>query len=268
MSHPFLADPLSRVVADLLPLLRQLFAGRYAIAVAGSHGKKKNDPMSDIDLRAYYDQWISDAGQLAELKHEINRRIAAWKQQGVEIDGYWPRQIAAIDARLQAILDGTDPEPDPCVWTIWGYHLPTDLANNTIIEDPFAVIAGWQKQLQTYPDGLRANIIKKHLNRALYWRHDYHYKSKVIRQDTVFCAGLASLLVHDLIQVVFALNRAYYSGDGWNLTYMANFPILPPGLCAELETVLLVGDPAGFQAQHERLCQLIDTVEQLVKENS
>ena len=32
--------------------------------------------------------------------------------------------------------------------------------------------------------------------------------------------------------------------------------------------VLLVGDPAGFQAQHERLCQLIDTVEQLVKENS
>jgi len=267
MSHDHFPEPLNRIVDDLLPLIRQLFSGKYAVAVAGSYGKKRNDGMSDIDLRAYYENWIPDTDRLTTLRQTIDLHIKDWRRQGIEIDGYWPRRISEIDDRLQSILDGSSPDPDPCIWTIWGYHLPTDLANNTIIEDPFAIISTWQRQLQTYPDKLRNHMIKKHLDSALYWRHDYHYQNKVARQDTLFCAGLASLLAHNLVQVIFALNRVYYSGDGWNLNYIARFHLVPPGFCSELESVLLVGDPEQYPKQRERLCRLIDSVEHLVKSN-
>ena len=260
------SEPLASVIQDLLPLLRQLFSGRYAIAVAGSHGKKKDDGLSDIDLRAYYEAWIDDTEKRRHLEQEINGKLRKWSEQGVEIDGYWPRRIADIDARLNAVLSGENTGPDPCIWTIWGYYLPTDIANNTIIEDPRSILAGWKEQLRTYPEPLKKAVIKKHLDSALYWRSDYHYENKVRRQDVLFCMGLASLLVHDLVQVLFALNRAYYSGDGWNLAYLANFTLAPPGFADACADILLVKDPSGLRHQRDRLCRLIDQVEDLVRQ--
>jgi len=109
-------------------------------------------------------------------------------------------------------------------------------------------------------------VIKKHLDSALYWRRDYHYENKVKRQDVLFCIGLASLLVHDLVQILFALNHAYYSGDGWNLAYLANFKLTPPGFADACTDILLVKDPSVLQHQREQLCQLIDQVEALVSQ--
>jgi hypothetical protein len=72
MNLPTFSEPLNSVILDLVPLIRQLFVGQYAIAVAGSHGKRKSDGLSDIDLRAYFNDWISDEDQCNQLKLEIN----------------------------------------------------------------------------------------------------------------------------------------------------------------------------------------------------
>ena len=161
MQKPKFDEPLNRVIQDLVPLIRQLFAGKYAIAVAGSHGKQKYDALSDIDLRAYYDSWIEDEVRCNSVKQEIKDKIQAWHKIGVRIDGYWPRRIPVIESRINSILSGENADPDPCQWTIWGYYLPTDIANNTIIEDPFQILANWKVQLQTYPLKLKDAVIKK-----------------------------------------------------------------------------------------------------------
>ena len=257
-------EPVRSVILDLVPLIRQLFAGPFAIAVAGSVGKKKDDSFSDIDLRAYYDAWIADESLLGELKQKINDKIAGWAGKGVLIDGYWPRRIEAIDTRLRSILSGANIDPDPCIWTIGGYYLPTDIMNNTIIEDPYRILANWQGQLRAYPDAYKQAVIKKYLASAEYWQNDYHYQSKVQRKDIVFCSGIANLLVHDLIQIIFALNNAYYSGDGWNLNYVRSFAAVPAGFASEIEKVLLIGDANDFAWQRDTLCRLIDQVKQLV----
>jgi len=262
------SEPVQSVILDLVPLIRQLFAGPYAIAVAGSVGKKKDDSFSDIDLRAYYDAWIDDESLLSELKQEIDGKIAGWAMKGVLIDGYWPRQIETIDTRLKSILSGANIDPDPCIWTIGGYYLPTDIINNTIIEDPYRILANWQDQLRAYPCEYKKAVIKKYLASAEYWQNDYHYQSKVLRKDIVFCSGIAYLLVHDLIQIVFALNNAYYSGDGWNLNYIRSFTTAPQGFASEIEKVLLIGDANDYARQRETLCRLIDQVKQLVHKQS
>lgn len=261
------SEPLNSVICDLVPLLRRLFVGRYAIAVAGSHGKNKSDELSDIDLRTYYDAWIDDDSLRKLVQLEIDEKIFNWAKCGVKIDGYWPRPIFEIDSKLEAIIRGTNTDPDPCRWTIWGYYLPTDIVNNMIIEDPFFILKKWKKQLLIYPDVMKNQIIKKNLNNILYWRNDYHYESKVNRKDILFCTGLASLLIHNMVQIIFSLNNIYYSGDGWNLKFIETFTIVPTGFIDEIPKILLMNDIAGFKKQRTKLCHLIDQIEQLVYEN-
>ena len=99
-----------------------------------------------------------------------------------------------------------------------------------------------------------------------FWRVDYHYRSKVERGDRVFSAALTSRLVHDMIQILFALNEIYYVGDGQNLDFVRKFRIVPPGFPEKVEEVLY--PPAGdnrLDVQYRMLGALIDEVVQLAE---
>jgi hypothetical protein len=85
-----------------------------------------------------------------------------WRKQGVNIDGVWPRRIDQVDAALRKWLAG-ESHPDDLVWSIWGYHLLTDVNNQAIIEDPYDIIAGWKGLLRVYPAALKTAILKRHL---------------------------------------------------------------------------------------------------------
>jgi hypothetical protein len=258
---------ISPVVDDLLPLLRRLFDGRYAIAVGGSVGKKRSDRLSDIDFRTYYDSWIRDETALERTKSELAQKMAAWKERGITIDGYWPRRIGDIDRRLDGILAGTDIAPEPQFWTIWGYHLPVDIANNLVIEDPSGIVESWKKRLSVYPAALKRAILAEGLQEARYWRGDYHYRSKVERGDPVFCMGLAVKLVHTLVRIVFALNETWYPGDGRNLEALEELPFLPRDFTRTIDRILFPdGGREGIGEQYRLVRKLIDGVDELVKE--
>ena len=210
------------VIEEMLPIMRNLFEGEYAVAIAGSHGKKKSDSLSDIDLRTYYNTWNSNADELSYANKTLDEIIAKWDKKGVKIDGFWPRSISEISNGLDKILSGKEIVPPHCVWTIWGYHLATDIQNNSIIEDPYNVISEWQRKLSLFPEVMRRAIIQRYHSSLDYWIKDYHYENKVVRGDVLFCLGLANRLINHMIQILVALNRVYYCGDGWNLEYMKN----------------------------------------------
>lgn len=223
-----MSSPTEAVIADCLPYIIALAApGRFAISLGGSRGKGVADERSDLDFRLFCDAAVGgDQRYQTSQWHAFVTRVDYWRTQGINIDYCWIRTVAEIDVQLDAWLTGQGHATE-MVWTLWGYHVLTDIANQQVLHDPEGIIAAWQARLTPYPASLKQAIIAKHGESLRYWQSDYHYRHKVMRGDVVFLAGMGARLVHDMLQVLFALNECYYVGDGNNLRYVATFAIKP-----------------------------------------
>jgi hypothetical protein len=243
-----------------------LFAapGRVATTISGSHGKRKADVRSDFDFRVYADAFITENWMQSPGWKPFQTALDKWQARGHRIDGFWPRKISEIDAALDRWCTGNI-EPEALVWSVWGYHLPTDIASQHAIHDPDGIIAAWHSRLQVYPAALKAAILHKHLEFVRYWRDDYHYVSKVERGDSIFLAGLSTKIVHSLCQILFALNEVYYPGDGWNGKYIESFSIVPARFDERVTACLYpVAELDMLARQRRQLIELIDEVEALL----
>lgn len=77
----------------------------------------------------------------------------------------------------------------------------------------------------------------------------------------VFLAGLTTKLVHDQLQIRFALNDAYCPGDGKNLHFTDDFAIVPQQFRERVEEILHPGrDEDAITSQRIQLMALIDEV--------
>jgi hypothetical protein len=255
---------IQKLIDEFLPIIRPMAVGRYAISIGGSHGKRVFDERSDVDFRLFCDEiaggpriWESDQWKI------LLDAVTRWRAAGIEVDYCWVRTVDEINKELDAWLDG-DIHERPVVWTLWGYHMLTDINNQMIIEDPDNLIGAWQARLAHYPEKLKKALLQKHSESLRYWRFDYHYHNKVVRHDPVFLASMAAHLVHDMMQVLFALNEFYYVGDGNNLKFVARFAIKPVDMAARVEKILYPGTGADcFDQQYQLLCALIDDILQL-----
>lgn len=252
-----------QLIAEMAPLIAALAEdGRGAVALAGSRGKGRSDAQSDYDFRVYAHGYRADIRQSPAWQAFEAARIG-FGERGLRMDGIWMRRYAGVDADLGEWLAGTA-VPKDYEWTIWGYHLPTDLASQEIVSDPEGRLAAWKAQLSTYPEALRASLLAKYLPLLRYWAADYHYQSKVQRRDLVFLAGLSAKLANAILQVLFALNRVYFPGDGWNLAMAAELDRLPKDFLARMDTILEPGrGPGTWATQRTELLSVIADVEAL-----
>lgn len=256
---------MSGIINECVPLFRGLALGRYAISIGGSRGKGKHDENSDVDFRLFCDREVEDSDEKKRIWDLVQGVILKWKDRGVRIDGCWTRKISEIDMQLDSWLEG-EIKPINKNWTIWGYHLLTDIHNQQIVEDPDGIILGWKARLQEYPVKLKKSIIEKHMGCLRHWHGDYHYLSKVKRKDFVFLSGISSKIIHDIIQVLFALNDTYYCGDGNNADYIRKFKYKPLNFEERIKSVLYPQPSEDiFMKQREVLIGLIDEVEELLK---
>lgn len=247
-----------QLCGDVLPVFRSMSKdGRYAITLGGSHGKGLSDRSSDFDFRVYYEQ-PADAPQWDAAFADLNRFVEKWKALDVEIDGVWARSIQEVECQLDTWISGKA-SPVPMFWNVWGYHFLTDIYNQAIVEDPCGIAQGWKDRLIVYPDALRISILDRCSFSLKYWSDDYHYRNKVIRRDPVFCASIASRLINDIMQVIYALNRFYFPGDGMNLHYSRSFSIKPENLEKRVSEILYPGNgPEYLERQYHSLIRLID----------
>jgi hypothetical protein len=256
---------LQAIIDECVPLIRQFPAERYAISIGGSRGKGTSDGRSDVDFRLFWDQpapgWPDQVAAFASFREAM----VQWRAKGTEIDGCWIRKIADIDGWLDQWIEGKI-IPQDIVWTVWGYYLLPDIYHQQVVEDPFGVIAQWKERLKTYPAKLKKALLDKHLGSLRYWRNDYHYASKVQRGDVIFLAGLSARLVHDIMQVLFALNEVYFVGDGSNLEFARHFKHQPPQLAERVREALYPwpGEDV-YVRQRAMLVELIDEVERLAE---
>jgi hypothetical protein len=250
--------PIHAIIDDCLPLIVAMAGGRYAVSLGGSRGKRVADERSDLDFRLFCDAPVGGEAcyQTPEWQRFVDR-VEHWRSQGVNIDYCWIRSVADIDGQLDAWLSGHG-QATEMVWTLWGYHVLTDIANQQVIVDADGLIARWHARLTPYPLVLKQAILAKHVASLTYWQTDYHYRHKVMRGDVVFLAGMSARLVHDMLQVLFALNECYYVGDGNNLCYLATFAIKPADAEERITVALqMLHDP---EHQYQLLQRLIADV--------
>ena len=244
--------------ADFFPVFKKILdCEKYAITLGGSHGKGVSDVNSDYDFRIFYEKSVSK-DEMKLIGNEVKQLVAKWDKKGVKVDGIWPRSVEEIDRQIDSVFSGNF-ELVHKEWTLWGYSVLTDVFNQKIVEDPFGIAQNWKNRLSVYPDALKNSILAKACSSLRYWRNDYHYLSKLKRKDVTFLASIASRLINDIIQIIYALNEFYYPGDGMNLTYTVQFKVKPQNF-EDRVTGILYPSPSGdiFQTQYDELIRLID----------
>lgn len=256
---------IDKIASEITPIFRKMFHGRLAIGISGSIGKKVSDARSDIDFRVFYDEWIDDKNELERLHKELQAKIVLFREQGIKVDDYWPRSISEVNGVIDTWFLG-EGKPLDVVWTVWGYQPLTDFANQYVIDDEHNVIGGWLERLSHYPEKLKQKTIDRCLGSLKYWRQDYHYESKVMRRDIVFLNGITTKLMHEIIEILYALNETYYVGDGNNLKFMEGFNLLPDDFFHRVESILVPNKKEDmFEKQRKELISLIDDVVGLVE---
>jgi len=121
--------------AECFPVFKKFCLGEeYSITLGCSHGKGVSDINSDFDFRIYGDilPWQEINVKMKDVLAEVYALVEKWDKRGVKIDGVWPRSVAEVNAQLDSILSGKS-EPPRISWTVWGYHMLTDIYNQMIV---------------------------------------------------------------------------------------------------------------------------------------
>ena len=136
------------------------------------------------------------------------------------------------------------------------------------VDDPFGILSAWQQVIDEYPPKMQAAIIEKHLSGARFWPNNFHYSSAVERQDIIYTTGIVQQVVHNLIQVLFAVNKCYFPGDKKLAKALNRLERVPAGFVEHIHELLFPAAPATrehLRQQQTALQQLLKDVEELVK---
>jgi hypothetical protein len=279
-----LSDETLAAVDLLQPLLAQFPCGEYGLALGGAHAKGRADAQSDLDLYIFAPAVAPDIerSRLASAFSDEIHGVVSWStatpfaQAGT--DFYlgqlkvecWMRDRAAVERVIDECCAGVI-RRDFVTWTTTGYYnhcLLSDLNVMLPVDDRTEMLACWKERIRVYPPPLRAAIIGRHLPAARFWPRNFHYHSAISRCDVIYCTGIVQQVVHNLIQVLFAANEAFFPGDKKLDEALAHLPDLPEQCVERVEALFCLPAPAGalaLEGQQRELQRLLEDVERLVE---
>lgn len=240
---------------DLVKLIRQTTTGRCAIALAGAHAKGAADAASDIDFFVYADGAKPYAERLAIIRNAADDGTEPWLDpdfastpwggsmdftyQGTPVE-ITARTVGQTQKNVNDALNGRF-AIIPATWTSNGYYTFIYLCELSFVKpvyDPDGLLEEWQKQTRPYPEKLRESIVETFMGRASTWLYNFHYDSAIRREDLLFCAPIVQHTVLDMVQVIFALNRVYFTGDKKLEKMLRGMEYCPQALLEQLEFLL------------------------------
>ena len=273
---------LTPLVDDLLPLLRQFVQGDYGIALGGAHAKGVADPQSDLDFYLFARHLLPEAERkrLCQESHLSLEPITGWGihdpfvQAGTDfyLNGLkvecWFRNVDLVAGIIEEAQAGIV-KRELVTWTVTGFYnhcALSDLAHMIPIDDPVGILACWQAAVRHYPPALRDSILRAHLPAAKFWRGNFHYHSAVRRGDVIYVMSIVHQVIHNLIQVIFALNETYFPGDKKLGAALDRLDNKPADFSVRIERLLLLRDgaPETLTRQQHDLEALVSEVEALV----
>lgn len=136
-----------------------------------------------------------------------------------------------------------------------------------IVEDPAGTLARWKEMVATYPEPLRDAILRRFMAEAAFWPENPHYLGAVERGDVIYTSAIVQQTVQALVQVVFALGRAYFPGEKKLADALAKLPSAPRDFAARIQDVVCPGarpTVAELRAQSRGLADLVRETRALV----
>ena len=278
-----LESALTSIVDALLPLIRQFARGDYGIALGGAHAKGIEDHESDVDLYLFAKEVLpgEERARLCEQFGGGIQSVVSWGDDSAFVQGgtdfylrgkkveCWLRNTDYISSIVNDCKLGIVRRTF-VTWTVMGFYnhcTLSDLYNMVPVEDPAGILARWKAAVSEYPPKLQETIIGDHLRAARFWPENFHYRSAVARCDVIYTVGIVQQVVHNLIQVVFALNRTYFPGDKKLGVALDHLAVKPEGFAGRIERLLMPGtgrDRDTLDGQRAELVELTRQVEELV----
>jgi predicted nucleotidyltransferase len=273
------------VVDDLLPVVRRFATSDYGIALGGAHAKGTADPESDLDLYVFSDTILSTDKRvrlLTDFGPPVGG-IVSWGddspfvQAGTDFLHHelhvecWMRSRQHIDSSIAECNAGTV-RRDMVSWTTTGFYnhcALSDLQAMIPLEDPVGMLASWRQQIQVYPPRLRRAIIQQHVQAAAFWPANFHYSSAVERTDVIYTTGIVQQVLHNMVQVLFALNEVYFPGDKKVALALGALRSIPDGFVERMLDLLAPGQSLHvdvLRAQQQALQVLLAEIQGLVED--
>lgn len=263
-----------KTVEELVKILRSVANGRVSVALAGSCAKNMSDDDSDIDIYMLvddlkpYDEIYAIISAAADEGYPIYIcDVLDLAPYGGAINFYY-RKIP-IEVTIQLFSKVTQ-KADNCIngifeivpqtWTSNGYYTficLSELYFNKPVWESDDFIKNYKEKLEQYPEKLRKSIISVFFGRACTWINNFHYESAIKRSDYLFTSPIVLHTVLDMIQVIFALNRAYFTGDKRLTSVLSSLPYCPAALIENLPFLLQAStDQTHLQKQYDILKEI------------
>ena len=229
---------------ELVEVMKTVTASECSIALAGSRAYGRADDESDIDIYMlvddvkHHDEIVEIIKTIADKNADISVSASFdfapygggidFRYHGIPVE-VTVKYYSMIKKRLDDCLEGKF-EIIPQTWTSNGYYTYISASEIDFIKpiwDPSGFIAEYKEKFRIYPEKLRRSIISRFMERAYTWINNFHYESAIRRGDFMFTSACVLHTVHDLIQVIFALNRVYFKGDKKLETAIKRLPYCP-----------------------------------------
>ncbi len=266
------------LVADLAAL-----PGVVAVALGGSHARGRARPDSDVDLgllyeeaapfsldalRACAERWNDAPGPVVSGFYEWGPWVngGAWLTcRGQRVDllyrsvEHLERALADGEAGRHAVHHGQQPP-----FGFWSGTALGELAVGVPLHDPSGRLAGLRARVARYPEALRRAVVDDGL-----WAVEFGLRAFAPKYaaagDVYGTAGCLARFAHQLVLVLFALNRAWLVNDKTALDEVAGFASAPARFGERLCAVLarpgatpgeLGASVAAFAALFRETCAL------------
>lgn len=275
------------IARELLPLVRRFARGACAVALGGSCAKGHRDAHSDVDLSLFADQVLPGVERDALAAEALGpgAEPASWGRddpfvqggtdfvhRGVRVE-CWLRSATHVEAAIAECLRG-ELRREYVGWTVMGFFnhvVLADVHSLRIVDDPGGMLARWKESVDTYPQPLREAIVRRFMGEAGFWPANPHYHTAIERVDVVYTSGIVQLVVHALIQVLFALNREYFPGEKRVPESLRRLAVAPRDVAERVWALVAPGTPpdvVSLRAQQQALAALVEEVSQLVSAES
>jgi len=243
-------------LVDALVLELSRIEGVMAVALGGSRARGRARADSDIDLGVLYSDAAPFAlGPLRALAGRWNDTPApvvtgfyewgpwvnggAWLvSRGERVDllyrsaEHLERALADGEAGRHAVHHGQQPP-----FGYWSGTALAELAICTSLHDPSGRLAELKARVATYPEALRRAVVADCL-----WGVEFGLRAfapKLAAAGDVYgTTGCLSRFAHQLVLVVFALNRAWLVNDKTALAEIEGFRAAPDSFAARTSAVL------------------------------
>ncbi len=260
---------IDRIVA----MLKTTVYDEPTVAIAGAHAKGVADKDSDIDIYLFTDAPKPFAERQSIIASFCDEGTTPWVSEdlnmpwGGSMDFMYEntpvevviRLFSDMEQKVDRTVNG-EFEIIPQTWTSNGYYTYIFLSELDFLKpifDPNDRLALMKQKVAVYPPKLKKAIIDTFFGRAWTWIGNFHYDTAVNRGDILFTAPIVLHTVLDLVQVIFALNEVYFTGDKKLVKVLSTLPYCPKALTGQTEFLLTAAaDPDTLKRQQEILYQI------------